>query len=382
MMRSHLASERLQRTDPQTGVNVVQLTSYPTPSACLPYDWPTITPDNRRVVIKCQRSADRRAPWDLFRVDTDGLNLYQLTERDECAHPPVFDKLNAPTAMLSIDGRTLYVLWNGDPVLYSVDVETGKTDSMCSLAELCSGRVLYQHMRISTATNRLFIALRQPRIATLRVDLDTGDVAEIDLDGLLWACLATEPRLVVATNSTIARQDLPDYVSFVRSSGERVHVTVDEDGGDSRFFCGNPFSHATMLGGTARIQGCGMPPDRCIWIAEENAEPRKLTSGPYFWHSGPSFSGEWIVADTAWPDMGLQLIHVPTGHFGKLCDAGAAQAHVASGHPHPGMGHDGSLAVFNSDRAGIAQAYVAHVTAEFRESVAAGELSCSDGMRR
>jgi hypothetical protein len=45
-----------------------------------PY-WPSVTPDSGRVLLYSQRWAQRDAPWDFFRVDADGLNLLQLTER-------------------------------------------------------------------------------------------------------------------------------------------------------------------------------------------------------------------------------------------------------------------------------------------------------------
>ena len=50
MLRTPFASERIQMTDPATGIKIIQLTSYPTPSVHFPYDWPSITPDNERIV--------------------------------------------------------------------------------------------------------------------------------------------------------------------------------------------------------------------------------------------------------------------------------------------------------------------------------------------
>ena len=124
---------------------------------------------------------------------------------------------------------------------------------------------------------------------------------------------------------------------------------------------------------TDLLQGTGQPPERCIWIVEAGKEPRKLCSGPYFWHSAASYDGEWIVADTSWPDVGLKLIHVPTGHWRTLCHPLAEHDH-AGVHPHPSISQDGRKVVFASDWTGVSQVYVAHVTDEFRESVIAGEL--------
>ena len=142
--------------------------------------------------------------------------------------------------------------------------------------------------------------------------------------------------------------------------------------------CPSIFAHATLLGKTSMLQGCGLPPERCIWVVEEGKEPEKLVQGPYFWHSGASFDGEWIVSDTNFPDQGLQLVHVPTQYFRTLCHPGATEDHVEYGHPHPALSQDGRVAVFRSDRTNVSQVYIAHITDEFRESVKAGELDGSN----
>ena len=373
MLRKPFASERIQRIDPTTGVKVIQMTSYPTPSVALLYEWPGITPDDGRVLFMSQRFGRRGAPWDLFRCDTDGLNLFQLTERDQHIHPPVFDKENAPICLLSLDGRTLYVAWNGDPVLYAVDVETGRIDKIASLENVPQG-VHYQHMRLSGNGSRLFVIIRKPSVGVMRIDLSTGTVVKLDLSGLLWACDPTAPRLVVWKNTAIHGDQLPDYVTLVQTQGARGYWSTDEDGGDAQFIATDTFAHGSILGITGGLQGCGIPPDRCIWVMPKDEPAEKIVQGPYFWHSGPSWDGEWIIADTNWPDQELQLIHVPSRHFRTLCHAGASQDHVRAGHPHPALSHDGRLAVFTSDRTGVAQVYIAHISDDFRESVIAGEL--------
>ena len=62
MQRSAFASERIQMNDPTTGTRVIQVTSYLTPSMHLRYDWPSVTPDNGRLVIGGQRYTARRLP--------------------------------------------------------------------------------------------------------------------------------------------------------------------------------------------------------------------------------------------------------------------------------------------------------------------------------
>ncbi len=373
MLRTPLASERIQRVDPKTGVKVIQLTSYPLPSAPFLYDWPSITPDNRRVVFFCQRFAARDAPWDIFRADTDGLNLFQLTERGDRMEAGGY--YGRPAARLTLDGRTIYCVWEQE--LCTVDVETGETEELSSLDGHWPQRAVANNLHISADGRRLFIPYSAPtRQGVLRVDLEASGIEDIAIDGHLFACDPTGPRLVVTKGKV-------EWGTVVRSDGSRFVTNLgqlagkwitDEDGKELEYLCPEMYAHATLLGRHLEVQGCGKPPERCIWIAEKGSEPKRLVQGPYFWHSAASWDGEWIVADTNWPDQGLQLIHVPSAHFAPLCHPGATQDHYEFGHPHPALSQDGSLCVFRSDRTGVPQIYVAHITEDFRKMVIAGEL--------
>lgn len=371
MLRRPFASERIQRVDPRTGVRVIQLTAYPTPAAHMLYDWPCVTPDNGRVILICQRAASRQAPWDLFRVDADGLNLFQLTEYGDREEQGGY--YGRPAARLTLDGRSVYVAW-GDR-LCRVDVETGETTELCSLAAQCGGSAIGR-MFVSADGGRLFLTMTD-RAGVIRVDVGSGTVDTVDLgEAYLFATDPTGPRLVVTKGTVIwdteTRQDGSRVVK--NAGGLRAKWLVDEDGRDIQELGPEMYAHNTLLGSSLTVQGCGLPPDRCIWLVEPGQAPRKLAEGPYFWHSGASWSGEWIAADTNWPDEGLQLVHVPSGRFGRLCQTGATLEHYEFGHPHPTVSPDGRLVVFRSDRTGVPQIYIAHVTTELQERIKAGEL--------
>jgi len=371
MLRTPFASERIQMIDPTTGIKVIQLTSYPVPAAHVPYDWPSITPDNRRIIFYSQRWAGRGAPWDIFRVDADGLNIFQLTEDGD--HDSAEGYYGRQWCALTLDGQTLYVLWNR--ILRRIDVETGNDETLCDLVKYAPEGVTLGHICISSTGKRLFIA-RWGTTAALRYDLTTGAVDEVDFGGYISGCIQDEPRVIVQRGQVVwGTEELPGGGRRVINAGTKLYLwNVDEDGGDAKLISQNIFAHYTNLGRSAKVQGCGLPPNRCIWIAEAGKEPEKLVQGPYFWHSGPSMDAEWIIADTNWPDMGLQLVHVPTRHFRTLCHPHATLEHVEYGHSHPCISQDGRLVVFRSDRTGVQQVYVAHVTDEFRESVKVGEL--------
>jgi Tol biopolymer transport system component len=358
--------------DPTTGIKVIQLTSYPLPSAHFPYYWPSITPDNKRILIYSQRFLQRDAPWDIFRVDADGLNLFQLSERGDRHEDPGY--YGRQYAVLSHDGKTLYTLWDKD--VYAIDVENGDETHIANVSSLCNAEETLSYSVLSFEGRYIYFRKSSSFTVSIRLDLRTGEAVDVELGGLAMGCMQTEPRVMVQAGEIIwGSEPTPDGGRRITNIGSKPMLySVDEDGGDPRLISPNIYAHCTLLGKTSAVQGCGLPPERCIWIAEEGSEPRKLCSGPYFWHSGASYDGEWIVADTNWPDSGLQLIHVPTGHFRTLCHTGASLDHYEFGHTHPLISNDGRLVVFRSDRTGCPQVYVAHVNEEFRQSIIAGEL--------
>jgi len=373
MLRTPLASERITMIDPTTRSKIVQITSYPSPSAHFAYDWPGVTPDNARVMFLTQRWTARDAPWDIYRCDTDGLNLFQLTERDE--------KAGSPAAVLSLDGKTIYAAWREEFILCTIDVETGRMEDLLDIHPYCPEGFLIAGLRIGGMGKRLFVSFLSYTKGggrAIRIDLASGTVKVYEADMGIYGCDQASGRVLVIRNF----QRLGTKMS---SDGSRVYTnanpgpmtiwSVDEEGGDEKYVGTlDMFGHSTLLGRTSKVQGTGQPPHRCIWIAEAEKEPYKLVEGPYFWHAGASFDGEWILSDTNWPDMGLQLIHVPTRRFRTICHARATQGHAQFGHAHPGLSQDGRIGVFTSDRTGMTQVYLVHITDEFRESVKAGEL--------
>ncbi len=371
MLRTPFASERIQRVDPTTGIKVIQLTSYPSPSVHFPYDWPSVTPDNGRLVFYGQRYTAREAPWDIYRVDSDGLNLFQLTEWD--------GKSSRPSAVMTLDGTMLYAVWREDNVLYSVDVETGRIEDLVDLSPHIRENHVLSRVYMANMGKRLFVSM--PNYVegggyAVGIDLATGVVKEYP-DFILYACDQSSGRILVRKLQKLGTKMSADGSRILTnvSPEPMMMFSMNEDGSDEKFVAMiDMFGHSTTLGRTSLIQGTGQPPHRCIWIAEAEKEPYKLVEGPYFWHSGASFDAEWIVSDTNWPNEGLKLIHVPTRRWRSLCQNRGSQGHVQSGHAHPALSQDGRIAVFTSDRTGIVQVYVAHITDEFRESVIAGVL--------
>jgi oligogalacturonide lyase len=337
---------------------MLQMVGDATSSAPLSYDWPSVDPDNQWVILRCEFEAG--CPSGFYRVSIHDDEMVYLG--DSGIHP-----------RMTPDGRWLYVLRPESTLLYRVDVETGHEESICDLSTVLPEGWVYAQMRLSP--EHLFIGLREPDIIPIRVDLTTGDVVRMNaVDGMLWACSADESRLIVIRQRLSEKDRTYGYLEYRKlehEPGDRSIWSLNIGGDDDRLIGTDYYSHATILGGTTSTQGCGKWGNNSVTILTAENQRRIVCEGPYFWHSGASFDGEWIVADTNWPDYGIQLIHVPTGSFRFLCDHGSS---LATGllHAHPSLSNDGRIALYRSDRSGTCQAYLVHIPDELRESIIAG----------
>src|SRR3990172_13076341 len=75
--------ERVFFRDPRSGLKITRLTHYPCISMNLYFEMCSFTEDDSHVVFISQRYAGREAPYDLYRVRTDGHELVQLTAYDD-----------------------------------------------------------------------------------------------------------------------------------------------------------------------------------------------------------------------------------------------------------------------------------------------------------
>jgi hypothetical protein len=355
-------NEPVRFVDEYSGIEMLQLVSDAALSRPLSYDWPSVTPDNRRAIIYCEFSPESGRPTGFYRIGTDGSDLTFLIAGD--VHP-----------RMTIDGRHIYTVNQSDTVIYRTDVDTGECVEVCDIAPLVPEGFVYAQTRLSPASNHLYVHLRVPDITPIRVDLSTGEAVKVPIDGMLWACTVDEPRLIVIRQKNAIPGKTYGYIEYrklEKEPGDRSIWSLDVDGGDEQFLCTDYYSHATMLGRTSYTQGCGKWSNRSITIAGNNDERREVCSGPYFWHSGASFDAEWIAADTNWPEYGIQLVHVATGNFRYLCDP-ATSLKTGLLHAHPSLSNDGRIMMYRSDRSGTCQAYLVHIPESLRESVIACE---------
>ncbi len=334
--------ERIARSDPASGRPILQLTSFPTISYGLFYGANAFVRARRSLVFFSQRRPERGAPFDLFRVDVDGANLTQMTD---------------------CDGYTgIAIAWDGSAVWFSrhghlwrLDPETLEEQQACLLegADPAAGGFA----AISHDGRYYFAQTQSPSGEPVLLRCAT--------DGSGTRAIARGPEVRLHWPSTDASRAL---ICLIRKQGSRWLIfSADYDGANEQLIGENIFAHSTWLHSTGRVQGCALPPERAILTqGPREPQPTALCRGPYFWHSASSRDGQWIVADTNWPNEGLQLVHVPSGRFGLLCHPGNSAGHPQWTHPHPFFTPDASAVVYQSDATGICQLYLVPIPDDLR----------------
>jgi oligogalacturonide lyase len=345
--------ERIEFIDARTNVRIMQVTSFPTMSMALPYYGRNFTSDSKTFIFISQREASRDAPWDLFRVGVDGTNLTQLTESE-----------GAAGFVMSPQDDCVYFHRQG--VFCRVDINDFREDEIVSLQDVVRvGSVgispdgIYYFAQVTTTRNK-------------------SGILRVRTDGLGVTFIAEGETGSLALHSVSPGG--AGLLVWQMREGKKTWLLIDYEGNEKGVYTSSyDFAHCTFLGQTERVQGCSLPLERAlvhIGLGEEN--PTIIAQGVYFWHSASSLDGEWIVSDTNWPDEGLQLVHVPTGRYRPLCYPRSSQGHPQWTHPHPQFSPDGRFVLFNSDRTGICQIYLAHVPDELRERVRTGQLSVQE----
>jgi len=344
-----LDHERIVRTDPKTGRSVLQLTSFPVMSAAPYYGLNAFVRGGQSLCFWSQRAASRDAPSDLWRVNVDGSELTQMT-----------DDHGLTGLAVAWDGSFVWLVRAGR--LCRMDPETLREEEVCAV-EGVGPEV------------RIFAALsREGRYYFAQTMPAKGEPALLRCatDGSGTVVLRRGRNVRMHWSATNAGRDL--LCLFQKRGAEWHLVSTDYDGENERHLGRNVFAHSTWLHSTERVQGCGLPPVRALLTqGPEERRPRTVCSGPYFWHSASSRDGEWIVADTNWPNEGLYLVHVPSGRFALLCQPGASCGHPQWTHPHPFFTPDGASVVYQSDATGVTQLYIIRIPDHLRRRLATGK---------
>ena len=342
-----MGPERIEFSDPVTRVHIVQLTSNVTMSMNLYFEETPFTPDSRTPIFKSRRGVLRNDPWDLYRVDADGSEFVQLTDCDDFRR-----------ACLSLDGTCAY--YSTSHEIRSVRLDDQREETLLHRDDAKS------FQNVSAGGKYVFTQGEfGDHVEAIRIDIKTG-AAETVVD---------RPRI-----NHLSASRTGNWISWVGLNETRdrrgTWRVAHGDGSDVREWPEPYWSHSAWVGEFDRMQGALLVPGRGLsWLSPEQDEHDVIAEGAYFVHSAGSIDGEWIVSDTNWPNIGLQLVHVPSGRWDTLCLDQSSYGHPQYTHPHPVFSPDASRVLYQSDRTGIPQVYVVTVPDWLQEELRTGSIT-------
>jgi oligogalacturonide lyase len=183
--------------------------------------------------------------------------------------------------------------------------------------------------------------------------------------------------------------DDPELIAYAGEHTARIRM-VRRNGGDNRLVYeqrpGEWITHETWLPGRRELAFVDWPHG----IRAIDVDDGRLRDLAHFnaWHAAVNRQGTQMVADTNFPDIGLQLFQLGPGssrptplcypeasnagdHWGGPFPYGNGPISVYAPqhtHPHPSFSPDGRQVVFTSDRTGNAQVYVATIPDPWRSN--------------
>jgi oligogalacturonide lyase len=339
--------------DSDTGAEYSQITAAPVHSVNLYFEYSSFTVDNRTLLFLSQRIAQRGAPYDLLGVDLEEKQMRLLSDEEHPFGSPCVAP-DDPDVLYGVRGTSLW----------RMSIASGQDEE---IARWEGGTGLAVGMLTGDGSRFVVIGTKHDGTQTLvRYDTDGSEIVTF-CDGL--------PNCHLTVNNA---------GTLIMFSGDweglhRHPIICDIDGGNIRALAFTDFAHNMWHGQSSRLQATLLPPGHGVvqWDVDD-AEAVSVCGGPYFWHSGSSLDGEWIVTDTNWPDEGLMLVHVPSGRFSPVTfpfKRGHASGNGQETHPHPSFDRTGERIIYTSNETGLSQVYVATIPDTLRTELVTGDIT-------
>lgn len=333
-------------------------------------------------------ASDRTGKPQIFAEVRASGELLQLTDRDDISdwsiHP-------------SHDGR--YVYFTAGSGGWRVHIPSGKEEKLVDFRELVAQTlpaspgvtVVSQGGRSPAAPTSANVTMREQGM----VGAAMGTTA-LSHDDQYWAVkfnVGKEANLAVVDTTTgkskvILRRDTiahlqfnPDDNNLIFYAGpltDRVWVVQRDGRGNRRLYQRTPgqwITHETWIPGTRELAITDWPNGVRAIHVDTGAQRQVCTFNA--WHPVSNRLGTRMVADTNFPDIGLQLFDARDGIGMPIPiaypEASSMGAHWAGPfpyedgpievkapqhtHPHPSFSPDGRYVLYTSDRTGHAQLY-------------------------
>lgn len=375
-------SSDLRWEETPSGSKIRQVTSAPSISTVIYHEQPFSTPDSKRIAIFRTHDVRRWVPGELLVYDIESYRMASLL----------------PGA--GGQGYVGSAAWSG--TLF-VGVATSAD---------CPARRLWRADLSSLECEPL--APQLPRFSSISGDLNSGLTTEFlgerEADGrrkrgIFRVQLQSGERELLHCSYDIGNPHLQyqpgsasrilvqenrgwiydEYGVFQTGKKSTIGLfSMDARGEDRREFpVGAPHTprttgHECWISGTDRVLVSLAAPyddgERCGTLLELSHEwdrPRVVFASPYVWnHVCASQCGKYFVADCYdVPDVPLLVGCIATGRTTVLCHAKTSGGGSQHTHAHPYFTADNKWVVFNSDRTGVGQVYLASVPEGLLESL-------------
>lgn len=356
MTKGHRSpSESQMLVDERTGANIRQVTGHPSihhhPFFLIPaYD------DAMHGLVF---TSERTGKPQIFVEERSTGDLIQLTDRDDIADFSIYP---------SHDGR--YVYFTASTGGWRVNTETYEEELLIDLGEV----TMRDEGMVAAAMGTTALSACDRWWAIRFSQGDEACIAVVDTVEKSWQ--------VILRRDTVAHmQFCPDDANLLFYAGpltDRVWL-VNRDGSHNRRLYkrrkGEWITHEAWIPGSRELGFVDWPHGiRCINV--DTGQERRITSFNA-WHAICNRDGTLMVADTNFPDIGLQLFN-PCDGVGEpvtLCypEASSLGQHWGGPfpyedgpinvyapqhtHPHPSFSPDNRYVVYTSDKTGYAQIY-------------------------
>ena len=246
-------------------------------------------------------------------------------------------------------------------------------DHRCGLASAMTGEV--------NAAGRPFFGI-------YRVDLTTGAHQLIHqsleiVNPHLQFRLNSASRIMVQENRGCEVDGLGNLTRACDERGVGLY-SIASDGGDRRDFpVGPPFiaattGHECWVGDTDRVlvtltapYDDGKRRGNVVEVSHDWPKPRVVFDSPHVWnHISASRCGRFFVTDCyQLPGVPIMVGCIESGQTAILCESKTTGGGAQYSHAHPYLTSENRHVVFNSDRTGLPQVYIASVPEGLLESL-------------
>lgn len=372
MTKPILYQESLRpRIAPESGAKITQVTSSPVIHTNIYPESPVFTPDSRYFIYKRFASLDGHNSFWL--CDTTTLQLRRLTEDAPLSAPVI-----AP------DGESLVYLRLSSSSEWGIErlyLATLERETIATVSDL---RRPYPLGTISP-DNRWFVTgawLPDGEFGLLRVDLQNQQTTIIHQDPeILNPHMQFEPGrgrdLLVQHNRGGSLDEAGNIVRLVGEEGATFYLVDSEGQNVRRLAIGKPYSapvqgHQCWIGRTGRILSTltdDVEAGNLVSVGEGDSAPTVVARGASFCHPNASHDGRWFVSDVS-PSGEIMVGSMETGRYRLLCQSESSFGRPQYTHPHPFFSPDNRFVIFNSDRTGVPQIYLAEIPDGFLASLA------------